>query len=65
MAGQGLLSFDKAMRQIRRLVNQGGTVLGHHAEDRMVERGIDTADIIHILTYGKVTHVTRKQNNWR
>ena len=65
MSDDGPLSFDEAMRQIRRLVNQGCTVPWYHADRRGRERNIDDADVMNVLTYGSVTNATGERNNWR
>lgn len=67
MANGQPLSPDEAHQRIRRLVNEGSTILAYHASDRMNERNVDDQDVMHVLTYGSIngdeTHW--KKDAWR
>ena len=40
--------------KILELVNEHSVLFSKHAKERLVQRGIDTDDIIHVITYGNI-----------
>jgi hypothetical protein len=64
MSGRAL-SGRQAMAEVRRLWDVGRVRWTHHAEERLVQRGLDVADVAYCLRYGHVTGTSHPGRAWR
>ncbi len=65
MNGRSWAEYDKAQRRILELWQAGNVVFTDHAERRMNEQRIVTADVAFCLKYGDIKWHEERQDCWR
>ena len=58
-------NYKWVQRRIKQLWNQGKVVILPHAQQRMMERGLDMTDIQHILRRGTIIEHSFPAGLWR
>jgi hypothetical protein len=56
---------SRALKQIRKLWNEGTVEILQHARDRMSERELDVHDIANIIQNGQIAEIARPHSRWR
>ncbi len=58
-------NYKWVQRRIRTLWNQGNVIILPHAQQRMLERGLDMTDIQHIIRRGIIVEHSFPKDLWR
>ncbi len=58
-------NYKLVQQRIRTLWNQGNVIILPHAQQRMLERGLDMTDIQHIIRRGTIIEHSFPKNLWR
>ena len=59
------LNAASAIKRIRTLWRLGNYTWTRHAQERLCERGLDTADVETVILDGRVVEISRPGTEWR
>lgn len=57
--------YQRVIIRIRRLWNEGAFEILPHAQERLLERGLDVLDIQHCIRFGKIKEHNKPIELWR